>query len=29
MSACQDGALVGKRPALEDTVYVDVGWKGE
>jgi electron transfer flavoprotein alpha subunit len=22
----QDGALVGKRPALEDTVYVDVGW---
>ena len=25
----QDGKLVGKRPALEDTVYVDVGWKGE
>jgi electron transfer flavoprotein alpha subunit len=24
-----DGKLVGKRPALEDTVYVDVGWKGE
>jgi electron transfer flavoprotein alpha subunit len=25
----QDGKLVGKRPALDDTVYVDVGWKGE
>jgi electron transfer flavoprotein alpha subunit len=25
----QDGTLVGKRPALDDTVYVDVGWKGE
>jgi electron transfer flavoprotein alpha subunit len=25
----QDGALVGKRPALEDTVYVDVGWTTE
>jgi electron transfer flavoprotein alpha subunit len=25
----QDGALVGKRPALEDTVYVDVGWTSE
>ncbi len=24
-----DGNLVGKRPALEDTVYVDVGWTGE
>jgi electron transfer flavoprotein alpha subunit len=24
-----DGSLVGKRPALEDSVYVDVGWKGE
>jgi electron transfer flavoprotein alpha subunit len=22
----QDGKLVGKRPALQDTVYVDVGW---
>jgi electron transfer flavoprotein alpha subunit len=22
----QDGQLVGKRPALEDSVYVDVGW---
>jgi electron transfer flavoprotein alpha subunit len=22
-----DGGLLGKRPALEDTVYVDVGWK--
>ncbi len=22
----QDGALVGKRPALQDSVYVDVGW---
>ena len=27
--ARQDGTLVGKRPALEDTVYVDVGWTGE
>jgi electron transfer flavoprotein alpha subunit len=25
----QDGRLVGKRPALDDTVYVDVGWTGE
>jgi electron transfer flavoprotein alpha subunit len=24
----EDGKLVGKRPALDDTVYVDVGWKG-
>jgi len=24
--AAQGGALVGKRPALEDSVYVDVGW---
>ena len=24
-----DGALVGKRPALEDSVYVDVGWTAE
>jgi electron transfer flavoprotein alpha subunit len=23
----QDGGLVGKRPALQDTVFVDVGWK--
>src|SRR4051794_35974839 len=23
----RDGALVGKRPALQDTVLVDVGWK--
>jgi electron transfer flavoprotein alpha subunit len=23
----QDGTLVGKRPALQDTVVVDVGWK--
>jgi electron transfer flavoprotein alpha subunit len=23
----QDGELVGKRPALQDSVYVDVGWK--
>jgi electron transfer flavoprotein alpha subunit len=27
--ANQDGTLVGKRPALEDTVYVDVGWTTE
>ena len=25
----EDGRLVGKRPALQDSVYVDVGWKGE
>jgi electron transfer flavoprotein alpha subunit len=25
----QDGALVGKRPALEDSVYADVGWTSE
>ena len=25
----EDGRLVGKRPALEDSVYVDVGWKSE
>jgi len=25
----RDGELVGKRPALQDTVYVDVGWKSE
>jgi electron transfer flavoprotein alpha subunit len=25
----QDGELVGKRPALGDSVFVDVGWKGE
>jgi electron transfer flavoprotein alpha subunit len=25
----QDGQLVGKRPALEDSVFVDVGWKSE
>jgi len=24
-----DGQLVGKRPALEDSVYVDVGWTSE
>ena len=24
----QDGSLVGKRPALADSIYVDVGWKG-
>jgi electron transfer flavoprotein alpha subunit len=23
----QDGKLVGRRPALQDSVYVDVGWK--
>ena len=23
----QDGTLIGKRPALADSVYVDVGWK--
>ena len=27
--ASQDGALVGKRPALDDTVYVDVGWTSD
>ncbi len=25
----EDGRLVGKRPALEDSVYVDVGWTAE
>jgi electron transfer flavoprotein alpha subunit len=25
----EDGKLVGKRPALQDTVFVDVGWKSE
>jgi len=25
----QDGTLVGKRPALQDSVVADVGWKGE
>jgi electron transfer flavoprotein alpha subunit len=25
----QDGQLVGKRPALQDSVYVDVGWTSE
>src|SRR6266849_8536501 len=25
----QDGQLVGKRPALQDSVLVDVGWKAE
>ena len=25
----EDGKLVGKRPALEDSVYVDVGWTSE
>jgi electron transfer flavoprotein alpha subunit len=25
----QDGKLVGKRPALQDSVIVDAGWKGE
>jgi electron transfer flavoprotein alpha subunit len=27
--AQQDGTLIGKRPALGDTVYVDVAWNGE
>jgi electron transfer flavoprotein alpha subunit len=27
--AREGGRLVGKRPALQDSVYVDVGWKGE
>ena len=25
----KDGSLVGKRPALEDTVYADVGWTSD
>jgi electron transfer flavoprotein alpha subunit len=25
----QDGSLVGKRPALQDSIYVDVGWASE
>ncbi len=25
----RDGKLVGRRPALQDSVYADVGWKGE
>src|SRR5258706_577088 len=25
----EDGRLVGKRPALGDSVYVDVGWRGD
>ena len=25
----ENGQLIGKRPALGDTVYVDVGWNGE
>jgi electron transfer flavoprotein alpha subunit len=25
----QNGSLIGKRPALGDSVYVDVGWTGE
>jgi electron transfer flavoprotein alpha subunit len=25
----RDGALIGKRPALQDSVYVDVGWTSE
>ena len=25
----RDGTLVGKRPALQDSVYVDVGWRSE
>jgi electron transfer flavoprotein alpha subunit len=25
----RDGTLVGKRPALQDSVYADVGWNGE
>ena len=25
----ENGTLVGKRPALQDTVYVDVGWRDE
>ena len=27
--ALQDGVLVGKRPALQDSVLADVGWKSE
>jgi electron transfer flavoprotein alpha subunit len=27
--AREDGRLVGRRPALQDSVYIDVGWKGE
>jgi electron transfer flavoprotein alpha subunit len=27
--AQEDGKLVGKRPALQDTVYADVGWTSE
>jgi electron transfer flavoprotein alpha subunit len=27
--ALEDGRLVGKRPALEDSILVDVGWRGE
>jgi electron transfer flavoprotein alpha subunit len=27
--AGEDGKLVGKRPALQDSVYVDVGWTSE
>jgi electron transfer flavoprotein alpha subunit len=27
--ARENGKLVGKRPALQDSVFVDVGWKGE
>ena len=27
--ASQDGSLVGTRPALEDSVYVDVGWTSD
>jgi electron transfer flavoprotein alpha subunit len=27
--ASEDGRLVGKRPALEDSVFADVGWRGE
>ena len=25
----RDGELIGKRPALDDSVYVDAGWNGE
>jgi electron transfer flavoprotein alpha subunit len=27
--ALQDGKLVGKRPAIQDSVFVDVGWRSE
>jgi len=27
--ASEDGKLVGRRPALQDSVYVDVGWSSE